>query len=200
VLDLLDAMDLSDEMLKEHPRAAVQRSVIDVFSFIIAAGRHRRDLGLAPPNSHLPGDALARLVMAITDLNKDIVDPVLAPMANEGARRGRHTLSQNDQLDRVRPVVAMELLIMAGYGVKEAAKTVAGLLKGQPILADVTGDPAGAITRWRTVIRAGGDSWDTTSFNTLIAEAKSQVAARGSTAADYIKLVHSMFGSNAEKP
>jgi hypothetical protein len=37
VLDLLDAMDLSDEMLKEHPRAAVQRSVIDVFSFIIAA-------------------------------------------------------------------------------------------------------------------------------------------------------------------
>jgi hypothetical protein len=40
--------------------------------------------------------------------------------------------------------------------------------------------------RWRTVIKAGDDSWDTTLLNTLIAEAKSQVAARGLTAADYI--------------
>src|SRR3954447_7622269 len=87
VFDLLAAMDLNDETLKEHPRYAVQRSAIDMFNFIIAASRHRRDLSLAPPNSDLPGAAVRRLVIAFTDLDKGIVDPVLAPMADEGARR-----------------------------------------------------------------------------------------------------------------
>ena len=109
VFKLLDTLGVSDGILEERPRDAVHRSLIAVFDFIIWAGRHRRDLGLAPPNSHLPGDAVARLVMAFQDLNRGIVDPVFAKAAEPGTRRGPHALPLHVQLKRVRPAVFMEL-------------------------------------------------------------------------------------------
>jgi hypothetical protein len=194
VLDLLDALHAGDAILEEHPRDAVHRAQTDMFNFVIRAGRLRRDLGLAPPNSHLPGDAVARSVTAFADLNRGIVDPVLEPAAQPGKKSGGNKLILKDQLDRVEPAVAMELLIMAGAGVEEAAAEAARLLKGDPLLADVDGDHTAAIKRWwRIASKGDADSWATEKFNTNVAEAKHQVAIRGGTAADLVKIAHGIL-------
>jgi hypothetical protein len=201
VLDLLNAMRVADEMLEEHPRAAVRHSQTEVLRFLIQAGCHRRDLGLAPAASHLPGDAVARLVMAFENLEQGLVDPVLAPSEELETNHGRHALLLKDRADRVRPALVMELLMMAGYGTKKAAQEVARLLKGDPILTDVGGDHAAAITRWRHVIKRGSaDAWDTEMFNVLLATAKLTVQDHGGTAVDFIKLAPGLLGRSQTEP
>jgi hypothetical protein len=200
VVELYRAECAIDEMLEEHPRDAVHRSQMNVLNFLNNVGPLVRDLGFAPPNSHLPGDAVARLLMAFEDRGKGLVDPVLEPPEALETRHGPHTLFLKDRHDRVRPAVVMELLRMAGYGVKKAAGEVADMLKGHPILKNVGGDPAGTITRWWRDIKKGrADSWDTEEFNVLVAEVKKVVGARGGTAADFIKLAPALLNSNAKK-
>jgi hypothetical protein len=201
VLDLLAALDASDAVLEEHPRHAVHRSQIDLFNFVIRAGQLRRDLGIASPNSHLPGDAVARLVMAIATTNQGVRDPVLEPIASPGTRRGGHTVILADRLNRVETAIAMELLMMAGYGVKEAADEVAKILKDHPILAGVAGDPAGVIIRWRADIKASGaDSWETEKLDELVAAAKSTVESQGGTSADFVKVVRNTLPQRVSPP
>jgi hypothetical protein len=203
VFELLDALSVNDGMLEEHPRHAVHRSQKDLFNFVFRAGQLRRDLGLASPHSHLPGEAVARLVMAIESLNQGVRDPVLEPIASPGTRRGGHTVILADRLNRVETAIAMELLMMAGYGVKEAAVEVAQILKDHdhPILAGVDGDPAGAITRWRTEIKASGaDSWETAKLDELVAAAKCTVEAQGGTSADFVDFVRSTLHQRVRPP
>ena len=164
-------------------------------AFLTSAGPLVRDLGFAPQNSHSPGDAVARLLMAFTDLKRGVIDPVLKPPEEPEeleTKRGRHELSLHDRYDRFRPAVLMELLIMDGYGVEKAAREV----------ADRTGDNAGAIKRrWRAIKKGGADfySWDTEFFNSSVAEMRSLVGERGGTSADYIKLANAVLGPTAQK-
>jgi hypothetical protein len=184
-LSLLTDLHLADQHLAKHPQYAVLLSVIALYNFLIHAGCHRRDLGFAPQNSHLPGEAVRHLVVALTDLTKGMVDPVLKPTTAEGTKLEPHTLPLTVQLERVHLVVWAELLMMDGYSVRDAARKVAELAKGDPLLASVK-TPWRAIMRWRTVIKSGGaDAWDAGTFNALVAAAKHTVEARGGTSADY---------------
>jgi hypothetical protein len=190
VVELYHAECVTDGMLEEHPRNAVYRSQVDAMNFLNRAGPLVQDLGFAPKNSHLPGDAVARLLMAFDDLNRGVIDTVLGPPEELETRRGRHMLPLHEQHGRVRPAVLMELLIMDGYGVEKAAKEV----------ADRTGDSMGAIKRrWRAIKNGVADSWASEQFNTDVAETKRLVEERGGTAADYIKLAAGVLGPTAKK-
>ena len=101
--------------MEEDPHEGVHLSQIAQMNFLIGAGPLMRDLGFAPKNSPLPGDAVAHLLMAFADLKRGIVAPVLKPPKELKTNYGRRGLSLHERHVRVRPAVLMELLIMDGY-------------------------------------------------------------------------------------
>ncbi len=114
-----------------------------------------------------PDGVLLRLAHALAGLSEGTVDPMLKPAKkrrrrvvdaaedkHQGVRAGP---TANVLTARTTAAAAMELLMLAGRHLEDAASEVADILKSDPALAASRGKPERVIARWREEIMALGE-------------------------------------------
>jgi hypothetical protein len=154
----------ADHKLATDAHAAVKDAVHVTLLFIVELCRC-----LAAPSqpSSVPGAALSRLLAALDDRDKGIVDSVLQPKNKHGG----NYLSLTAKQERLPLAVAMQLLMQARKR-EEAAKEVVRLLGNRrAIFKGHDGSPWRLVARWRDELREDLD------FKRMINESVAEITA-----------------------
>jgi hypothetical protein len=162
---LLDCLQETDGKLGTDAHAAVK----DAVHLALLFAKKLADRFAAPATPHVwPGAALGRLLAALDDRDRGIVDPVLQPQNKHGG----NYLSLPAKQERFGVVLAMELLMAAGQHRQPAANEVVRLLGNQrAIFEGHDGSPWRLVARWRDELRKDTD------FKKMIDESVAEITA-----------------------
>ena len=204
----------ADTAMRAGSRGAPLLAVVEVLKFVGRLSTLDRDLGRF--SEPAPDITLARLAHALIGIEEGTVDPILEPNKERRRRvldaaedkyqgnRAGHTA--NVLAGRATAAAAMEILMLAGRGRKEAAEEVAKALKSTPLLADSTGEHFRVVERWRDEIlkwekeakrelaagrgkNAGFRNETVARFKYLVGEAE-RLEQAGATAPQLVKIAH----------